>query len=166
MYRLRSRMSADFRVMAVVTATVGMLSMPLSYLLLERMKWSLMPQIQPMRALLYVTAMTVILTACAAVVAASERRWWETPLWFCVAFLPPATTTTFHFLWERKFVEAPLAVLLAAALAMAVALWVAGRWKQGSVAVVAAALALAFVVMPVSKVKQFIRRCITPSWTT
>ncbi|MBS1825812.1 MAG: hypothetical protein JST93_10865 [Acidobacteria bacterium] len=153
-YRLRSRMSADFRVMALVTAAVGMLSMPLSYVLLERMKWSLMPQIQPMRALLYVTAMTVILTACAAVVAASERRWWETSLWFCVAFLPPASTTTFHYLWERKFIEAPLAVVLAAALATA-ALWIAARWKQGSVALVAAALALAFVVMPVSKVRNY-----------
>jgi len=153
-YRLRGRMNADFRVMAIVTASAGMLSMPISYVLLERVKWSLMPQVQPMRAVLYVTAMTIILTACAAAVSALERRWWQTPLWLCVTFLPPAATTTFHYLWERRFVEAPLAVLTAAVLSTA-ALWAATRWNRAGVVLVCAALSLSFVIPGISKVRNY-----------
>ncbi|MBL8178286.1 MAG: hypothetical protein JNK48_26660 [Bryobacterales bacterium] len=154
LYRLRQRMSADFRVMAAVTSLVGMLSMPVSYVLLERMKWSLMPQIQPMRAVLYVTAMAVILSAGAAVVSAEERRWREVPVWLCLALLPPAATTTFHYLWERRFLEAPLAVLAAAAICT-LGLWAATQWKRAGLAAVAAACALTFVIPAVSKVRNY-----------
>lgn len=154
MWRLRARIPADLRALALVTSTLGMLSMPVSYFLLEHMKWSLMPQIQPMRALLYVTAMTVILSACAAVAAALEKRWWETFLWLCVALTPPAATATLHYWWERKFTEAPLAVLMAATLVTA-AFWASMKWKAGGAAVVAVAMSLAFVVPGISKVRNY-----------
>jgi hypothetical protein len=154
LWRLRTRMSADFRVLALACTSIGMISMPVSYLLLERSKWILIPQIQPMRALLYVTAMAVILSACAAVVSAIERRWWQTPLWLAISFVPPAATASLQYLWERKFTEAPLAVIVAALLATA-ALWVSQRWKQACIAVVAAAMSLAFVIPAISKVRNY-----------
>lgn len=154
LWRLRERIPADFRVLALATTATGMLSMPVSYILLEQMKWGLVPQIQPMRALLYVTAMAVILSACAGVAAGAARRWWESALWFFVALTPPAATATFHYLWERPFMGAPLAVLTGALL-VAAALYVAARWKAGQLAVIAAALSLAFVVPAISKVRNY-----------
>ena len=41
--------------------------MPLSWLLLEQFHWGLVPQVQPMRALLFVTAFVLV---CAAELAA------------------------------------------------------------------------------------------------
>ena len=47
--------------------------MPLSYLLLERAKWVLMPQFQPGRYLLFVTLFAMML-GCLAAVRAAERK--------------------------------------------------------------------------------------------
>jgi len=153
-WRLRERMPADFRWMSILAPAVGMLSMPVSYVLLEQAKWSLMPQIQPMRAVLYVTVFTMILAACAALHSASAKRWWETAAWLCVAVAPASITRTWHSLFEASFRRNAIAVLCGA-LMITAALWLYQRLRAGWIAVAAAALLLPFVIQEVSGVTNY-----------
>ena len=68
---------------------LGILSVPASYLLLEKLKWGLMPQFQPARALLFVTAMASILTGAAGLRAVASKRWPEAALWCALALAIP-----------------------------------------------------------------------------
>jgi hypothetical protein len=83
--RLWRVMTVELRVFLLVLPAFGILSMPLSWLLLDQWKWGLLPQFQPMRALLFVTLSMQLMTAAAGVTA--QRRW-EAALWFSLAFAP------------------------------------------------------------------------------
>ena len=72
---------AEFQAFAIILPALGMLSMPISYLLLEQLKWSLVPQLQPMRVLLFVTAFTVILASIAALKSSHS---FESAAWFAL----------------------------------------------------------------------------------
>jgi hypothetical protein len=85
-WRVRAKASAEGAVLLATLPVIGILSMPASWLLLERMKWSLVPQLQPMRALLFV-AIAVQLLAAVAALRANSRL--EAFAWFVVAFLVP-----------------------------------------------------------------------------
>jgi hypothetical protein len=74
---------------------IGILSMPLSNVLLENLKWALIPQFQPARAVLYVTAFAVILGAAAGIRAAEQRRWIESIVWFAIVLAVPAAVPIF-----------------------------------------------------------------------
>jgi hypothetical protein len=69
----------------LVLPAIGLLTMPLSWLFLEHWKWGLVPQIQPMRALLFGTLALQLMAACVAV--ATKRRW-AAPLWLALAVAP------------------------------------------------------------------------------
>jgi hypothetical protein len=91
-----------------------MLSMPLSYLLLERLKWALVPQLQPMRVLLFVTAFTVILASLAALKAPNIL---ESVAWFALVFYIPMRVQLFDATSLRLVLTAVgLAAFAAAAL--------------------------------------------------
>jgi len=100
---------------------IGMLSVPLSYLLLEKLKWGLIPQVQPARTLLFVTAMAVLLAAVCGCLAVRSERWVEAFSWFSAAMVPP-------LVWSHWW----LAALLGAALV------VAARYRWASAPVLAA----------------------------
>src|ERR1039457_861677 len=74
------------RLFAIGVQSIGILSVPVSYLLTEIVRWSIMPQVQPARAVLWITALTVILSAAAGVRAAERGAWWESILWLAVVF--------------------------------------------------------------------------------
>jgi hypothetical protein len=74
---------------AIGLPAIGILSVPLSSLLLEHLKWGLIPQYQPARALLFVTAFAMILGAAAAVRAAENKSWIEALLWFTLVLAIP-----------------------------------------------------------------------------
>jgi hypothetical protein len=86
----------------------GMLSVPLSYLLLEKLKWGLIPQVQPARTLLFVTGMAVLLAAICGCMAVKRQAWMEAGGWFLIAVGPPLT-------WNHWWLAAILAGLLVAA---------------------------------------------------
>lgn len=67
---------------------LGALSLPLGYVLLDVIKWGLIPQTQPGRAVLFTTLFAGITAAMAAAQAAEARRWLESALWL---FIPLAT---------------------------------------------------------------------------
>lgn len=73
----------------VVPAALGVLSMPMSWILLEQMKWSLMPQFQPARAVLWITLLSVLLCGVAAV---KSEEWWKRALWLLPVFWIPVTS--------------------------------------------------------------------------
>ncbi len=152
-WRVREKASFDLRVFLVGLPLIGMLSVPVSWLLLERMKWALMPQFQPMRALLFVVAMAAFLAVAASALAAERRRYWEAFLWLVPVFLLPAHARLTA--WPGWNIAA--AALLLAGLG-ALALGTAARNRRWSAAALAAAALAGFFVIPtVGKVENYPR---------
>lgn len=136
--RVRRHMGLELRVFLLGLPILGVLSMPLSWLLLERWGWVLVPQIQPMRCLLFVALGMQFLTAAAGCHAALARRNFEAFAWFALAYLLPLQPlVTATPVWGRMALVAGLAAL--SVLAMA-ARWRAFRFAPA--AAVAAFLAI------------------------
>lgn len=127
------------RVFLLGLPLIGMLSVPVSYLLLEHMKWALVSQVQPARALLFVTAMALILSAAASFKAVERGRMVEAALWLFPVFAIPMKNWT---VWPDA-----LHWLLAAALAIAISLLAAYR----PAVPLGFAIAACYFVMPVLK---------------
>jgi hypothetical protein len=116
-WRLRGRASVDLRFFLAGLPLVGMLSVPLSWLLLERMKWALIPQFQPARALLFVVVVALFLAAAGAARAAAQGRWPLAFLWLLPVYLMPVNTRLLEFpSWNRAALVAGLAAAAALAL--------------------------------------------------
>jgi hypothetical protein len=114
--RLGRRVARDLRVFLLGLPLVGMLSVPASWVLLERVKWALLPQFQPMRALLFVTVIAQFSAAAAGILAAQSRRYLEAVAWLALAYLIPVNA---NVLWMLSWRRALLVVLLAGAACMA-----------------------------------------------
>jgi len=88
--RIRDKIPAGVRLFLLGLPALGILSMPASWLLLEGAHWSLIPQIQPLRLLLFVALAEQILTAAAGIFAARRKAWIEAAFWFQFAYAWPA----------------------------------------------------------------------------
>jgi hypothetical protein len=77
---------------------IGLLTMPLSWLLLEQWKWGLVPQVQPMRALLFGTLAMQLMAACAGILA---KRRVEMAAWLVLAILPSLPALFESYPWLR-----------------------------------------------------------------
>jgi hypothetical protein len=132
-WRLRGLLTPELRFFAFGMPLMGMLSVPASYLLLERMKWVLIPQFQPARAILFVTVFATVMGAVAGMRAAAGGRWREAALWLIPAFAVPLGPRIFDVLWPN-LADAALRrrTLLVAALSLALALaaWAASRRRK------------------------------------
>jgi hypothetical protein len=91
---------------------IGIFTVPLSYLLLERLKWGLIPQVQPARAVLFVIAFAVILGAAAGIRAAQNRRAIESLAWFAIVVAVPMSTRIFSMSLRQWVLTAGLAAAL------------------------------------------------------
>ena len=149
--RLRKAAPLDLRFFLAGLPLVGLLSMPVSYWLLEKMKWALLPQFQPLRALLFVTVTAVILCAVAGVKAASAGRLWEAVPWLVVPYLIPVNTRVTQ-IPPRNRLEL-IAVLVCAAAFSVRAL----RWNKsaGNTLIVATALAAFFLIPGWGRVRNY-----------
>jgi hypothetical protein len=108
--RLRRRASHDLRFFLLGLPLVGMLSIPVSWMFLERTKWALLPQFQPMRALLFVTVVAQFSAAAAGILAVQSRRYLEAFAWLALAYLVPVNANvTWMPSWNRALVVAVLA---------------------------------------------------------
>jgi hypothetical protein len=133
--RVRRALPARLSLFLIGLAVFGLVSMPLSWLLLEHWKWRLAPQLQPMRWLLFVSLGMQILTAVAGVRAACAagarrssgkgsgwRSYAEAGAWFLAAFLLPLQPViTEGFTWRQGAVLVGLAALATAAMALKLA---------------------------------------------
>jgi len=114
-WRVRPRAA---RVFLIGMPAIGILSVPLSYLLLDQLKWGLIPQFQPARALLFVTAFAVILGAAAAIRAAEGNRWVESALWFTLVLAVPTSVPLFSISLRNFLQLLALSIALCGALAL------------------------------------------------
>ncbi|HTT66213.1 MAG TPA: DUF6798 domain-containing protein [Bryobacteraceae bacterium] len=141
--RIRRRTPPSLRFLLIGLPLIGILSVPASYLFLERLKWTLMPQIQPMRALLFVTVIAQFSAAVAGLIAAQARRYVEAFAWFALLYLVPLNANLNALpSWNRA-----LAVALLAGAAC-VAAWSESRKFRCSPALLAGAAAAAFFLIP------------------
>jgi hypothetical protein len=91
--RIRDKVPTGLRFFLLGLPTVAMLSMPVSWLLLERMKWALIPQFQPARALLFLVITALFAATAAGIRAAMRGRWIEAFLWLVVPYLLAVNTS-------------------------------------------------------------------------
>ena len=106
------------RLFLIGMPAIGILSMPLSYILLDQLKWGLIPQFQPARALLFVTAFSVILAAAAGIRAAERRRWIESVIWFVLVLAVPTSTYIISISGRNLLLLLALGAALSCALAL------------------------------------------------
>jgi hypothetical protein len=114
--RLWRYLTGPLRAMLLGLPLLGMLSMPVSWLLLERLHWSLTPQVQPMRALLFVAFAMQFAAAAAGVLALAQKRRVEAGAWFAAAYvLPIHAIITAPIPWQHAVLVVALAAATAAA---------------------------------------------------
>jgi hypothetical protein len=136
-WRVRRFLPRELSVFAVAMPIVGMLSVLVSYVLLDRLKWVLAPQSQPARYLLFVTFFAMLLACLAACHAAQRNSYAEAFAFFIVPLAATATEwDTANLAGARLAFVAGLAALLAAAAV----------WRRYRAVVVVAALAPFFVL--------------------
>src|SRR5262249_13149611 len=142
--RLRNTLSPELRFFAIGLPLIGILSVPVSYLMLEKMKLALAPQFQPLRALLFITVIAGLLPAIAARVAGREKRYWEAIPWLLLAYLIPANNRVAALPPANRI----LVVLVLTGLALT-AIWADNRRRNWAGAAIAIAAVAAFFVIPV-----------------
>ncbi len=80
------------RYLFLLFPSLGILSIAVSDLLLEHLRWVIVPQIQPARALLFTALFVLVACGIAGAKAASHRLWLEAALWFAALIALPANT--------------------------------------------------------------------------
>jgi hypothetical protein len=119
MRRLWHRLSPEHYVVFAGLLAAGVLSVPFSWVSLEGLAWSLIPQFQPARAVLFITALGVILSSASAIQAAYDRRYSETFGWLLVPFIIPVhRLITPPYPMKDAFLIAALAVAATGAVAV------------------------------------------------
>lgn len=114
-WRLRDKLSPQARFFTLAVAVFGMLTVPVQYVLLDMGKWILMPQFQPARAVLFITAMAVLLGAAAGWHAATAGRRLEAFGWLVIVFAIPVNGLVIELFTQPDEKRLLLAFGLAAA---------------------------------------------------
>jgi uncharacterized protein DUF6798 len=143
-WRLRKFANAPLRDFLWGLPVIGLLSLPFSWLLLERDHWALIPEWQPARAILFVSLIAALLAAVAAIKAANLV---ERLLWLTAAFLIPVQ----HAMLGSVIHYRPLA--LAAGLAVVTAALIALSPKTRGATLIAAGV-IPFFAIPQSKLVE------------
>jgi uncharacterized protein DUF6798 len=138
LWRLRKHMHGPLRDFLWGLPIVGLLSVPLSWLLLEHEHWALIPEWQPARAILFLSLMTALLAAVAALKSANLA---ERLLWLTAALLMPMQ----HAMVGAAIHYRPL--WFAAALAMVIAALLELDGKTRGATVILASV-LPFLAIP------------------
>lgn len=87
----------DLEFFLVGLPVAGILCVPLSYWLLDGMKWALIAQVQPARNLLFVMTLSSLMAVAAAAKAGEAGRWWESLLWLVLVYAIPTHTRLLQF---------------------------------------------------------------------
>jgi hypothetical protein len=143
-WRLRAYMQGPLRDFLWGLPVIGLLSVPLSWLLLEHQHWALIPAWQPARAILFVTLIAALLSAIAAMKAPNFA---ERTLWLTVAFLMPVQ----HAMVGAVIHYQPLALAFTLALVSTV---LCALPEKFSIAGLVLAGLIPFFVIPSSKVVE------------
>jgi hypothetical protein len=116
-FRVRRNLSRPVSVVMVALTVSGMLSVPVSYLLLDRLKLAFAAQFQPARYLLFVVMVAMMLTTIAAAHAVMKRRYMEAAGFFVLPLILASTEWDLSNLTLSRiaFLAAVAALLTAAA---------------------------------------------------
>ncbi len=112
--RIRHSITPEARFLTLALPIYGLAMIPLQYVLLDIGKWILMPQFQPARAALFITALSSLLAIAAAWQAARARRLWEAAAWFLLVFAIPVNGLVAQLFYEGNWPRIAVTVLLAA----------------------------------------------------
>jgi len=85
-WRARRALPAPLGAFLWVMPAVGLVAIPLSWVLLDWQRWAFVPAWQPARSVLFVTLGLQIVASAAGVRAALERRWLPGIAWLTLAF--------------------------------------------------------------------------------
>jgi len=159
LWRLRPLIPAPLQFLFGGLTIYGLLSMPLSYWLLERAHWSLMTQLQPARAVLFLSLLASLLPAIAAFHVAQQGKRWQALVWFLFALAPSSQSEALrtllpdlrHESWQRRAAATLIASLL---LSLAAYAWTHRR-RWGAPACLAAMLAPFFLIPHLGKVRNY-----------
>jgi hypothetical protein len=77
------------RTLLLGLTVIGLASIPFAYVTLDVYRWALVPQLQPARAVLFITAAAVIACAAAGMRAGGRRNWTESAAWLLVPIVVP-----------------------------------------------------------------------------
>jgi hypothetical protein len=142
-WRMRKEVPQVLRFFFIGLPLIGILSLPASYFLLEKIRWGFISQFQPARALLFITAFAMILGAIAASKALMAARYAESLGWFALAYLLPA----------NRVVQWPsgnrLGVVVALSVIAAIAIWLTERPSHWRVPAVGLAMVAPFFLIPI-----------------
>ena len=160
--RLRREITKELLVLSATLVLYGTLSVPLSWLFLNQMNWSMMPQFQPARAVVFICIFAVTLGGAAAWSAARRGRWLESTAWLLPVFALPAnrlildlfTQAVANPVTQRRLA---LAVGLACAAALAAALphWLPPRWQHAASAALLVPVAAAFLIPGFGQLRNY-----------
>jgi hypothetical protein len=135
--RLRKTALRNLRIFLIGLPLLGILSVPFSYVFLEKLKWVLLPQLQPMRALLFLVVVVQFSAAAAAILAANSRRYVEAVAWFVLAYLIP------------QGVDANLSAAALLGAGGGLAAWAGARKFRGSAAAQISVAMAGFFLLPI-----------------
>ncbi|MBZ5596527.1 MAG: hypothetical protein LAP39_30160 [Acidobacteriia bacterium] len=141
-WRVRKDVPQALRFFLIGLPLIGVISLPLSYVLLEKMQWAVVPEFQPGRALLFVTAFAMILGPVAAAKAVAGKHYAEAIVWLALAYLPPANRLVEWPSWNR------VGVILTLSLLGTAAIWTVQSASQWSRLAATAAMAAPFFLIP------------------
>jgi hypothetical protein len=88
-WRVRGMLSPALRFFSLALPVYGLLMIPVTWFLLDQQKWIFMPQFQPARAVLFITAFAMILGALAAWHAAASGKVAEAAGWLALVYVLP-----------------------------------------------------------------------------
>jgi len=118
------RLPAAVRPYFVYIPPIALATIPASYLLLEKLGWALLPQVQPMRALLYCHLFCQWLGTIAAWREIEEGRWLRALAWVAVPLSLAMRGDLLQVVWGPQ-----LALLAILAVALAIAMkWPRREW--------------------------------------
>jgi hypothetical protein len=129
LWRIWPHLGVRARAYASLLPAIGLLSLPLAWFVMERMKWALMAQVQPARCILFTVSMGLTVSIAASVFALRERRFLESAVWL----LPSLFTPIHGYLWEQfAFPSRDLQMTAVAVAAALGAAWFAQRQESQS----------------------------------
>ncbi len=86
-WRLRRFLQPGLRFFLLGLCGLGLASLPVSYLLLEKVKWAMMPQAQPLRTILFLQLFTLLLALVMAFELACREGRPDAALWWAAVAL-------------------------------------------------------------------------------
>lgn len=151
-FRLRQRLTRELAVLSASLTLYGLVSIPLSWLTLNVLGWSMMAQFQPARGVILVTLFAVVLGAAAAWSAAQRGARLESIAWLLAVFAIPANRLVLELFTQAaqdpvvlKRLVLVVGLALAAALAAALCSEATAHWQKCALALVVP-VAAAFLI--------------------